>query len=180
MPKATPSSTSGRPALRRNQKCDAARPHCGTCVKQWHALISVPAPVGYAHPSEPQCSYDPVEGLTLAPDTDPVEKIKQLEDQITSLKNKLYEVQATSITRSESPHTSLTGPNLDTGVISLPQASLAMTPTLSSTTPDPQFRSESGSPEMQTSSKGGSSDPFMDLLFLGWNPDLPDPATLNH
>ncbi|KAJ8084105.1 hypothetical protein PM082_002872 [Marasmius tenuissimus] len=190
MPKATPSSTSGRPALRRNQacrscrkrklKCDAARPHCGTCVKQWHALISVPAPVGYAHPSEPQCSYDPVEGLTLAPDTDPVEKIKQLEDQIISLKNKLYEVQATSITRSESPHTSLSGPSLDTVGISLPQASLSMTPTLSSTTPDPQFRSESGSPEMQTSSKGGSSDPFMDLLFLGWNPDLPDPATLNH
>lgn len=36
----------------------------------------------YRHPTEPQCSYDPVEGLTLAPDTDPLEKIKQLEDQI--------------------------------------------------------------------------------------------------
>lgn len=48
------------------QKCDAARPHCGTCVKlvlppslpggvrfscfyrQWQSLISVPAPPGYA------------------------------------------------------------------------------------------------------------------------------------
>jgi hypothetical protein len=35
-----------------------------------------------SHPTEPQCSYDPVEGLTLAPDTDPLEKIKELEDQI--------------------------------------------------------------------------------------------------
>jgi len=25
-----------------------------------------------------------------------------------------------------------------------------------------------------------SPDPFLDLLFLGWNPDLPDPGTLNH
>ncbi|KAL0580368.1 hypothetical protein V5O48_001613 [Marasmius crinis-equi] len=126
-----------------------------------------------------ECSYDPVEGLTLAPDTDPVEKIKQLEDQITNLKNKLYDVQATSITRSESPHTTLSAPGVDAGGISLPQASLSMTPTLSSSTPDPQFRSESGSPELRNPSKG-SSDPFMDLLFLGWNPDLPDPATLNH
>ncbi len=38
-----------------------------------------------SHPSEPQCSYDPVEGLTLAPDTDPVEKIRQLESQICEL-----------------------------------------------------------------------------------------------
>jgi hypothetical protein len=70
-------------------------------IRQWQALVSVPAPIGYAyvslqtttllavhqirdssHPSEPQCSYDPVEGLALAPDTDPLEKIKQLEDQI--------------------------------------------------------------------------------------------------
>ncbi len=35
-----------------------------------------------SHPTEPQCSYDPVEGLTLARDTDPLEKIKDLEDQI--------------------------------------------------------------------------------------------------
>ena len=37
------------------------------------------------HPTEPTCNYDPVEGLTLAPDTDPIEKIKQLEDQIGGL-----------------------------------------------------------------------------------------------
>lgn len=34
------------------------------------------------HPTEPQCSYDPVEGLTLAPETDPMDRIKSLEDQI--------------------------------------------------------------------------------------------------
>ncbi|KAK7058889.1 hypothetical protein VNI00_001513 [Paramarasmius palmivorus] len=193
MPKSTTASTS-RPALRRNQacrscrkrklKCDAQRPHCGTCVKQWHALISVPAPIGYAHPTEPQCSYDPVEGLTLAPDTDPVEKIKQLEEQISTLKNKLFEVQAASASRSGTPSQStsiLPAPSTEIGGISLPHASLSMTNSLSPSNSDIQFRSESGSPELRTatSTKSGA-DPFMDLLFLGWNPDLPDPATLNH
>ena len=35
-----------------------------------------------SHPTEPQCSYDPVEGLPLAPDADPLEKIKELEEQV--------------------------------------------------------------------------------------------------
>ena len=36
----------------------------------------------FSHPTEPQCSYDPVEGLPLAPDADPVEKIRELEEQV--------------------------------------------------------------------------------------------------
>ncbi|KAJ7169961.1 hypothetical protein C8R46DRAFT_896723 [Mycena filopes] len=187
MPK-TPSagaSSVSRPALRRNQacrscrkkklKCDAARPHCSTCVKQHQALISVPAPVGYAHPTEPQCSYDPVDGLTLAPDTDPVEKIRQLELQIAQLKNKLHDRHGS---RSSSPRPGSVGNGSDGG-ISLPHASLAMM-NLISPEAEAQFRgSESGSPELRTISQG-SPDPLMDLLFLGWNPDLPDPTTLNH
>lgn len=51
--------------------------------RTWEAAISVPAPVGYAHPPEPQCTYDPVEGLNLAPDVDPLDKIRQLEEQIS-------------------------------------------------------------------------------------------------
>ena len=34
------------------------------------------------HPTEPQCSYDPVEGLPLAPDIDPSDKIRELEEQV--------------------------------------------------------------------------------------------------
>ena len=34
------------------------------------------------HPTEPQCSYDPVEGLPIAPDVDPADRIRILEDQI--------------------------------------------------------------------------------------------------
>ncbi|RDB28815.1 Zinc finger transcription factor YRR1 [Hypsizygus marmoreus] len=204
MPK-TPSTSSTRPALRRNQacrscrkrklKCDAARPHCGTCVKQWQALVSVPAPVGYAHPTEPQCSYDPVEGLTLAPDTDPLEKIKQLEDQISRLKTRLYEQEASrSITPGRPPsqlYSDAMGPiastsrqHADVGAISLPHASLSMMNIVGIDSPDTRFRSQSGSPESYTingnKQAGPSLDPFMDLLFLGWNPDLPDPTTLNH
>jgi hypothetical protein len=39
----------------------------------------------YSHPTEPQCSYDPVEGLPLAADADPIEKIRELEEQVGSL-----------------------------------------------------------------------------------------------
>lgn len=35
-----------------------------------------------SHPAEPQCSYDPTENLILAPDTDPIEKMKNLEKKI--------------------------------------------------------------------------------------------------
>lgn len=38
-----------------------------------------------SHPTEPQCSYDPVEGLPLAPDADPFEKIRELEEQVGAL-----------------------------------------------------------------------------------------------
>lgn len=71
---------------------------CPVVHRQWQALISVPPPVGYAyvhhasnirnvstssrHPPEPQCSYDPIEGLAIAPDVDPTEKIRILEEQI--------------------------------------------------------------------------------------------------
>ncbi|KAF9056260.1 hypothetical protein BJ165DRAFT_1336075 [Panaeolus papilionaceus] len=196
MPKAA-NTTSTRPSLRRNQacracrkrklKCDAARPHCGTCVKQWQALVSVPAPVGYAHPTEPQCSYDPVEGLTLAPDTDPVERIRELEDQITQLKTKLYEKQtgASSSSTAAAPSPAGTGRDAsrqpsDNGGITLPQASLALMNLVAPDDQDARFRSSSSSPTVPNVSVKSSSDPFMDLLFSGWNPDLPDPTTLNH
>jgi hypothetical protein len=35
-----------------------------------------------SHPTEPQCSYDPVEGLPLAADSDPLDKIRELEEQV--------------------------------------------------------------------------------------------------
>lgn len=52
------------------------------------ALSSSPAILGpnnpIRHPTEPTCTYDPIEGLHPAPDTveNPVEKVKVLETQI--------------------------------------------------------------------------------------------------
>ncbi|KAF9499743.1 hypothetical protein BDN71DRAFT_1441313 [Pleurotus eryngii] len=193
MPKA-PTNGSTRPALRRNQacrscrrrklKCDAARPHCGTCVRQWQALVSVPAPVGYAHPTEPQCSYDPVEGLTLAPDTNPVEKIKELEEQITQLKERLLaQERSVSPQRHPSLHSQLSGnkPTLESGGITLPHASLNESMiTMMDDSPPSGLRSHNGSPDNNCPTPKSGSVPFMDLLFSGWNPDLPEPAVLNH
>ncbi|KAK7694814.1 hypothetical protein QCA50_002002 [Cerrena zonata] len=203
MPKAT-SGSSSRPALRRNQaclscrkrklKCDAARPHCGTCVKQWQAVISVPPPVGYAHPTEPQCSYDPVEGLPIAPDVDPADKIRMLEDQISQLKTQLNESR-TFNSRSESPSryyipsharvgsalsnspgkSPAASPN-GNGIV-LPQASLDMgTKQFSTSSPESLYRGSTGSPELRQPAGASGGE----MLFSGWDPDLPNPDVLNH
>ncbi|KAF9240865.1 hypothetical protein BU15DRAFT_87440 [Melanogaster broomeanus] len=150
MPKAPPSaSTASRPALRRNQacrscrkrklKCDAARPHCGTCVKQWQSIISVPAPPGYA------AVYDPVDGLALAPDTDPIEKIRTLEEEVCKRRNSNLQLQERNNT------------------LSPPRHSQAF------------YR-----PGSASSSPGASSDAALELIYSGWNPDLPEPHILDH
>ncbi|EKM61148.1 uncharacterized protein PHACADRAFT_247554 [Phanerochaete carnosa HHB-10118-sp] len=207
MPKA--SASTGRTALRRNQaclscrkrklKCDAARPHCSTCVKQWQALISVPPPVGYAHPTEPQCSYDPVEGLPIAPDTDPTERIRLLEEHISQLRNQLNEtrhfrsgsasppqrrassnqhISSSASVGSSGRSPTLSSPNGGSSVVS---PTLEIASGVSMESPVSQLRGSSGSP--QTLQSGGSrgNDPIMmDVLFSGWDPDLPDPEVLNH
>ena len=66
----------------------------------------------------------------------------------------------------------------DVGGKSLPHSSLALADTITPESLEAQFRSTSGSPEFQNSLK--PSDAFVDLLFSGWDPDLPDPDTLNH
>ncbi|KAJ3737131.1 hypothetical protein DFJ43DRAFT_1135853 [Lentinula guzmanii] len=176
---ATSSSSQSRPALRRNQacrscrrrklKCDAARPHCGTCVKQHEASISVPAPLGFSHPAQPQCFYDPVEGLTMEPATDPTTKITRLEQQVFALKKKLREKNASSALPSldPTPNYGYNGP--------LPESVLReILPPLPGQLDSP-FRGDSSSPE-----PGMIKDPLVELIISGWNPDLPDPPTLNH
>ncbi|KZT05966.1 uncharacterized protein LAESUDRAFT_207675 [Laetiporus sulphureus 93-53] len=200
MPKA--SSSSARPALRRNQaclacrkrklKCDAARPHCGTCVKQWQSLISVPPPVGYAHPTEPQCSYDPVEGLTVAPDVDPAEKMRQMQEEISQLKTQLYQLRdaashsnlfpgslngslrplSSSLSNGRSPENS---PH-DSGIVlpsSLSSSGSSSGPSTSS--PSSRLRSPTKTPDSQR-----GPNPMMDLFLSGWDPYLPPPDTLHH
>ncbi|KAH9937080.1 uncharacterized protein B0H18DRAFT_1081363 [Fomitopsis serialis] len=206
MPKA--SSSSARPSLRRNQaslpfldrrarphlrppKCDAARPHCGTCVKQWQALISVP----HHHPTEPTCSYDPIDGLTVAPEVDSAERIRQLEDHI--LKSQLQHQQRTLASGSVSPPAiaHYTHPNAASGSLSTSSGrSSAGSPNvsgmavahpsldygngLSTNSPDSQGRSSASSPEMTR--PGSGPDPLMDVLCAGWDPHLPEPPVLNH
>ncbi|KAI0348501.1 hypothetical protein BDW22DRAFT_1320720 [Trametopsis cervina] len=215
MPKASASASTAaaRTALRRNQaclscrkrklKCDAARPHCGTCVKQWQALISVPPPVGYAHPTEPQCSYDPVDGLPIAPDVDPSERIRSLEEQISQLRSQLNEARNFDA-RSSSPvhrglpsyhgvETSLSdthspsarspldnSPNGNGLLMPPPPSTIDMSSTTSQGSPESQLRGSTGSPEILHVSTNASDPLIMDMLFSGWDPDLPGPDVLNH
>ncbi|VDC01900.1 unnamed protein product [Peniophora sp. CBMAI 1063] len=214
MPKAPSSgaaNSSGRPSLRRNQaclscrkrklKCDAQRPHCGTCVKQWQTQISVPPPPGYQHPVEPQCSYDPVEGLPLAPDIDPQDKIRELEEQVSQLKRKLkgskngldrdgsgspssshtYSPSQQHAARSSplSPSSGNGGlpsdfnprPNATTSPISLPHVSLGLSPM----SVDRLINDDNNVMNINRSAR---SDSLKSLIHLGWNPELPEPATL--
>lgn len=57
-------------------------------------------------------------------------------------------------------------------------SSLGLFNTITPEGPETRFRSTSGTPDLQSSLT--PSDLFMDLLFSGWDPDLPDPDTLNH
>lgn len=53
-------------------------------VSPLSVFLSIDLTVAFScsHPTEPQCSYDPVEGLPLAADADPIEKIRELEEQV--------------------------------------------------------------------------------------------------
>jgi hypothetical protein len=167
--------------------------------------------VGYAHPTEPQCSYDPVEGLSLAPDTDPLEKIKQLETEISQLKDRLVlqqqhqhppttargstssplSQQASTASPSLSPSfrtatSSSSSPSSDSAVagpssIKLPSTPMALMNLISPESPETLIRRKQEFEQIQNISlRGKDSQRYMDLLVRGWNPDLPEPATLNH
>ncbi|KAI6047554.1 hypothetical protein EDC04DRAFT_3100931 [Pisolithus marmoratus] len=198
MPKATSSSSTGsRPVLRRNQacrscrkrklKCDAARPHCGTCVKYWQSLISVPAPVGYAHPAEPQCVYDPVDGLALSPDTDPIEKIRLLEEEVSKLKIQLQEQNiparspGPSMSRRNSyglcrPGSTATLSRSDSQT-SVPGSKLyACNPGDALGLNHLNFQDGVGLNMQWTT----ITDTHSELIHTGWNTDLPEPHILDH
>lgn len=47
--------------------------------------------------------------------------------------------------------------------------------------PDSQLRGSTNSPEiLHSAGHRAGSDPLMDMLLSGWDPDLPDRETLNH
>ncbi|OJA10820.1 hypothetical protein AZE42_00268 [Rhizopogon vesiculosus] len=206
MPKVTPTaSTTNRPALRRNQacrscrkrklKCDAARPHCGTCLKQWQSLISVPAPLGYAHPAEPHCVYDPVDGLTLAPDTDPLEKIRLLEEEVSKLKIQLQEQRNSAQPGSSQESLGRLGRLLPgSGSPSFASETQATDASSVQTPPFPYPRDRilpgdlhnfdscngSNSSGLHEEWHRSSSDRILDVIYSGWNPDLPERHILEH
>jgi hypothetical protein len=171
------------------EKCDAARPHCGTCVKQWQALISVPAPVGYTHPPEPRCSYDHVEGLSLAPDTDPAERVRELEEEISQLKQKLYERQSSrsaspgqglarrnsATQRTVTPPSSSSGHSSELSNVPLRRASFGAVVEAAQKCHATNFDGVTGSPHSRA-----SDNDLSELMFSGWEPDLPNPAALGH
>lgn len=153
-----------------------------------------------SHPTEPQCAYDPVDGLPLAPDTGPLEKIKALEEQLSEqniriispisahtalsscldqLRNQLRETNpsagsSTGQSVRSPPVSSLFGASseLSPGVIVLPNVSLATGGTGSTPGSSP-INNQSYPIKL-------SPSPSQELLVSGWNPDLPSPAIVNH
>lgn len=75
-----------------------------------------------------------------------------------------------STTKLRSPHNSPNG----NGIV-LPQAPFDIVNAVSMSSPESQFRGSTGSPELHQSGSFSSA-----MQFPGWNPELPDPVTLNH
>ena len=152
----------------------------------------------HSHPTEPQCTYDPVDGLPLAPDTNPLEKIQALEEQLSEwdgpfprftlitalsvcsdqLRNQLRETNPAagpsptpSVRTSAMPSLFGASPELSPGVIVLPN--IALTTSGPGSTPG-------SSPINSIIPIDSSPSPPRELLVAGWNPDLPSPAIVNH
>lgn len=97
-----------------------------------------------------------------------------------ALKGQLHSKQTVTPPPQPSTNTTVIQDSLDVLSLSLSPPS---NPILSFLTPSPEmrFQSASLSPELSnTNALMIETDPFLGLLFSGWNTDLPDPATLNH
>ena len=162
------------------------------------------------HPTEPQCSYDPVEGLPLAADADPIDKIRELEEQvgvsIYYCPCSTVHFRLATLTRrlksqrgSVSPSRSVSPNHLRPPIHHINHSPSSATITLSpefepsgiATTPNawadgpldpnavPSSKSIMGSPRV-ISPRPPHSDALSGLIHSGWNPDLPEPAVLDH
>lgn len=110
-----------------------------------------------------------------------VQSLPLLESSFTSflatLKGQLYSRQSGSSPSQRSIHVN----HQDTVSITLPQVPPNVIDFKLTNSPETGGQTSSQSPELHNVTiKGISPDPFMDLLYLGWNPDLPDPVILNH
>lgn len=104
------------------------------------------------------------------------------------LKDKLAQANQSRLNSVASSGSALSAPTINNqqtfdvaGGIALPRASLSMMNMISPEIPDGQHPQD-GTPQLSTAAKPNKikTDPFMDLLFSGWNPDLPEPAVLGH
>lgn len=153
------------------------------------------------HPSEPQCVYDPVDGLALAPDTDPIEKIRMLEEEVCTpflfyradhqrpytypakLKIQLQEQSNNmSPTHHNQAHYS-PGSASSSSVSNSNSQTLTGSKSLLHSIKNGSalaLRQDSISPELQGVTDRSSADALLELIYSGWNPDLPEPHILNH
>ena len=59
-------------------------------------------------------------------------------------------------------------------------ATLDVTKALGVDSPDSQMRASTSSPEMLQGGSNRGTDPMMDMLYVGWDQDLPEPDHLSH
>jgi len=161
------------------------------------------------HPTEPHCSYDPVEGLPLSADADPIDRIRELEEQVgvsiyycpCSTAHSRVAILTRKLKSQRSPSRSVSPNHLRPPSHHINHSPLSATITLSpgfepsgiATTPNawadvpldpnavPSSKSaiQMGSPGV-ASPRPPHSDTLSGLIHSGWNPDLPEPAVLDH
>lgn len=176
----------------------------------WSSFTEPNSNLVRSHPTEPQCSYDPVEGLPLAADADPIEKIRELEEQvgawlcvcqcstnvtsILAILTRRLKSQRGSVSpsRSQSPN-HLRPPSRHHFNRSPSSGPMSLSPEFepcgvaapnpwpeTSLDPNALPSSKTVPSGMVPSKRANNSDSFSGLIYSGWNPDLPEPAVLEH
>lgn len=165
------------------------------CTSYWVSGIAWRSNIA-RHPAEPQCVYDPVDGLALAPDTDPIEKIRMLEEEVCtymsfckadinaltmhSAKLKIQLQEQSNIVSPSHHNQAYHRPSSAPSSAGSGQASaIGSKPSLHSIKNVWSLRQDSSTPEQPVVDRG-SADSVLELMYSGWNPDLPEPQILDH
>ncbi|KZO96296.1 hypothetical protein CALVIDRAFT_537467 [Calocera viscosa TUFC12733] len=193
MPKATPPTAAAGPTLARNQachtcrkrkqKCDAARPFCGGCVRSWKARGQT---ISDTNGGTPACTYDDPWDFVPGHSVHDTQTIDHLKARIGELEKNLPSRRVTPPHPNSHLHPSVpsmipTGGLFDGLSASKPFTNGLSTPYGSMNGMNGMFGTPDLTPSLSAaSSLNGSPQAYGPMFFNNWPAHLPLPDMLHH